>query len=662
MINQPAEPPVQPGPDPEGPARPARPRAVRVRARTRGRTRAERRTETPPGPVRHPGPRVHLRPRGDRAAQAGAPGAAAAPGSSGRTDDQTRPDGRTRTAGLARTAERARADTTGAHAPDRAPERAPDPEPSRRPSRHGDQAPGDTPTPARAGRRPRAARPLVLLAAFVCAACGLVYELELVALGGYLLGDSVTQTSVVLSVMVFAMGVGSLAAKRFTHRPATFFAVVECALAVVGGLSVLALYSCWAWLGRYQVAMIGLTCAIGVLIGAEIPLLLTLLQRIRREEAGRAAADLFAADYIGALIGGLAFPFVLLPLLGQATGALLTGAVNAVAGAAVVLWLFRDEPGRRARPLLWTGCGAVLAVLALAAACTGAIERAARQALYGGPTRQAVQSRYGELVLTGAARVPAQGAADQPLRLYLAGRLAACGQDEYRFHEALVHPALAGAGDGRVLLFGGGDGLALREVLRHRGVREVLVVTLDPALPALARTDPALAALGGHSFADPRVRLVPADPLAWLRADGGAERFDAVLADLPAPERAARSEYHATEFYQLAAARLAPAGRLAVPAPAGPGLWTVEAGLRAAGLATVPFPVPGRGPACDPDGSGDRAAVLLAARDQRPALALAPDAPPPRSLTPERLAAAAAALAAERPTPLPPPSTLLHPR
>ncbi|WP_035847298.1 polyamine aminopropyltransferase [Kitasatospora azatica] len=536
--------------------------------------------------------------------------------------------------------------------------------------------PRATRRPPRPARRPRKARFLVLLAAFVCAACGLVYELELVALGGYLLGDSVTQTSVVLSVMVFAMGLGSLAAKRFTHRPAVSFALVECALAVVGGLSVLVLYASWAWLGRLQpavlaqLAMVALTFLIGVLIGAEIPLLMTLIQRIRREEAGRAAADLFAADYVGALIGGLAFPFLLLPALGQATGALLTGAVNAVAGAAVVLWLFREEPGPRARLLLWTGCGVVLAALAVAAACTGAIERAARHALYGSAPRQAVQSRYGEIVLTGdgppspaarpADRVPEQHA--EPLRLYLAGRLAACGSDEYRYHEALVHPALAGGADTRVLLLGGGDGLALREVLRHRRVTEVLVVTLDPALPALARTDPALAALDEHSFADPRVRVVTADPLTWLREDTGTERFDAVLADLPAPERAARSEYHAAEFYGLAAARLATAGRLAVPAPAGPGLWTVEAGLRAAGLWTVPFPVPGRGPACDPAGSGDRAAVLLAARDSRPAPALAADAPAPRSLTVPALGAAAEELATHRPEPLPPPSTLLEPR
>src|SRR4051812_50165427 len=80
-----------------------------------------------------------------------------------------------------------------------------------------------------------AARALVLAAVFVCAACGLVYELELVALASYLIGDSVTQASVVLSVMVFAMGIGSLAAKRLRWHAAAGFGAVEAALARVGG-------------------------------------------------------------------------------------------------------------------------------------------------------------------------------------------------------------------------------------------------------------------------------------------------------------------------------------------------------------------------------------------------------------------------------------------
>lgn len=103
--------------------------------------------------------------------------------------------------------------------------------------------------PAALPVRPRTGRLLVLATVFVCAACGLVYELELLALGSYLIGDSVTQASVVLSVMVFAMGVGSLLAKALRARPAFGFALVEAGLALLGGLSAIALYASFAWLG-----------------------------------------------------------------------------------------------------------------------------------------------------------------------------------------------------------------------------------------------------------------------------------------------------------------------------------------------------------------------------------------------------------------------------
>ncbi|WP_457033399.1 spermine/spermidine synthase domain-containing protein, partial [Kitasatospora sp. P5_F3] len=502
----------------------------------------------------------------------------------------------------------------------------------------------------RPGRgRARPARLLVLLAAFVCAACGLVYELELVALGGHLIGDPMTQTSVVLSVMVFAMGVGSLSAKRLTRRPATSFALVECALALTGGLSVLLLYSVWAWLDRYGATMagvVGTTFLIGVLIGAEIPLLMTLIQRIRREDAGRAAADLFAADYVGALVGGLAFPFLLLPLLGQTDGALLTGAVNAVAGAAVVLWLFRDEPSPRTRVLLWAGCGLVLVVLAVAAAFTGVIERAARNALYGAQVRLAIQSRHQEIVLTGSAsgsepeaRVPPQRA---PLELYLNGQLTVCGPDEYREHEALVHPALGSGPVGRVLLLGGGDGMALREVLGQAAVRDVTVVELDPAVPELVRRDAALSALSRRSLEDPRVRLVTAEPLHWLRSAGSYDVVLSTLRGLP---------YDSREFYGLAARALAPGGRLAVRTDT---VWSTEATVRAVGLHTVPYAAADGTRSCPAGPRGPETFVLAARTPPRLALAT-----PTRSLTTESLLGAAGRLAAQRPERVPEPRSLL---
>ncbi|MFF9147823.1 polyamine aminopropyltransferase [Streptomyces sp. NPDC014861] len=549
--------------------------------------------------------------------------------------------------------------------------------------------------PTRVRRRPppRPRPPVrwpVLVVVFVCAACGLVYELELVALASYLIGDSVTQASVVLSVMVFAMGIGSLLAKRLRCRAAVGFGLLEGALALIGGTSALVLYACFAWLGESRWVLVAFSLAIGVLIGAEIPLLMSLIQRapersVPTGRAGRAGgpappgdpddaagtvADLFAADYVGALVGGLAFPFLLLPWLGQLTGALVTGAVNAVAGAVLVLWFFRRDLTARTRALVVGVNLAVLGVLATATVLVDDFEEAARRAVYGERVRVAVHTDLQEVVVTGGP--------EDPPDLYLDGRLRVSGADEHRFHEALVHPAMNGP-HARVLIVGGGDGLAAREVLRHPGVRSVSVVELDPGLVRLARTDPALAALNGQAFRDPRVRVVHADAFNWLRATSGRvqERYDVVISDLPDPGITRSTKLYAQEFYGLAAGVLADGGRLVVHA--GPATdrprtyWTADATLRAAGYATRPYSAEGGTPgfAAGPDradrDSGTRHepddwGFLLAVRGTRPpTLGLAADTPPLRSLAPRDLAAAARRAERTRITGLPP-STLVHPR
>ncbi|MFC5802126.1 polyamine aminopropyltransferase [Streptomyces formicae] len=491
---------------------------------------------------------------------------------------------------------------------------------------------------ARPPVRPGAGRFFVLLVVFVCAACGLVYELELVALASYLIGDSVTQASVVLSVMVFAMGLGSLFAKRLRCHAAVGFGLVEAALALIGGCSALVLYAAFAWFGEARYALVGFSLAIGVLIGAEIPLLMTLIQRASRRtdgehDAAGTVADLFAADYVGALVGGLAFPFLLLPWLGQLTGAMLTGAVNAVAGGALVLCLFRRDLSRRARWWLLIGNVTVLALLATATALAADFESAARRAVYGEPVRVAVRTGQQEVVLTGAR----QG----PLDLFLDGRLRVSGREEARYQPALVRPAMRGP-HARVLVLGGGDGLAAREVLRHPGVRTVTLVERDPGMVRLARTDPALSALNGEVFRDARLRVVYADAFAWLRGavrggDGGGG-YDVVIADLPEPGTAPGAKLYSQEFYGLTAGVLADGGRVAVHAGAigadAHAYWTVESTMRAAGLATTPYHAPAH-PA--------RAFILATA------------GPPPG------LGPGVVDLAPERMTGLPP-STLVHPR
>ncbi|MGW4200123.1 polyamine aminopropyltransferase [Streptomyces sp. NPDC004726] len=566
--------------------------------------------------------------------------------------------------------------------------------------------------------RPEAGRFLVLLVVFVCAACGLVYELELVALASYLIGDSVTQASVVLSLMVFAMGVGSLLAKRLRCRAAFGFGVLELALALVGGCAPMVLYASFAWFGQSHTVLVTFSLAIGVLIGAEIPLLMSLIQRISRRDADGTVADLFAADYVGALVGGLAFPFLLLPWLGQLSGGLLTGAVNAVAGGTLVLWLFRRDLTARSRGWLLAANALVLALLATATVLVDDFERAARQAVYGDQVRVALRTGVQEIVLTGGR--------SGPVDLFLDGRLRVSGEHAHRYHEALVHPAMLGP-HSRVLILGGGDGLAAREVLRYGGVASVTVVELDPGIARLAREDPALSALNGRSHSDPRMRVVYEDAFNWLRrprdtgpgsssvagssgarssvaGSSGARSgalsgaYDVVVADLPDPRITQSTKFYSQEFYGLVARILAPGGRLVVhpgPIAARPHTyWTVEATLRAAGFGTSPYRVPGPppvsgfaagpGPSSDGPSSGGRSSggpsrggsggrsggedslpqdwgMLLAAVGRAPQLGLGPDAPRLRSLT--RAGLVEYVWQAERTRrPGLPPSTLVHPR
>ncbi|MFE2555434.1 polyamine aminopropyltransferase [Streptomyces sp. NPDC059352] len=549
----------------------------------------------------------------------------------------------------------------------------------------------------RSPRSPRSARPPrsgdavrfpVLAVVFVCAACGLVYELELVALASYLIGDSVTQASVVLSVMVFAMGVGSLLAKRLRCRAAVGFGLVEAGLALIGGCSAMALYAAFAWLGESRYVVVAFSLAIGVLIGAEIPLLMSLIQRAagpgptkrarrqgqapsrEQDDAAGTVADLFAADYVGALVGGLAFPFLLLPWLGQLTGALVTGAVNVVAGGGLVLWVFRYDLTARSRALLIAVNVSVLALLATATVLVDDFEQAARRAVYGDQVRVAIHTELQEVVVTGGREGPPD--------LFLDGRLRVAGQDEHRYHEALVHPAMKGP-HARVLIVGGGDGLAAREVLRYAGVTAVTVVELDPGVVRLARTDPALATLNAQAFRDPRVRVVHADAFNWLRGatEHVQERYDVVISDLPDPGITPSTKLYSEEFYGLAARILTGSGRFAVHAGSVTDrphtYWTVDATLRAAGFATRPYSASGRTPgfAAGPDradraggterGPGDWGFLLAVAGDRPPALGLAPDAPRLRSLGPGTLEAAARRAERTRGAELPP-STLVHPR
>ncbi|EUA93627.1 spermine/spermidine synthase family protein [Mycobacterium ulcerans str. Harvey] len=342
-------------------------------------------------------------------------------------------------------------------------------------------------------------RTLLLAAVAACAACGIIYEIALLTLSTSLDGGGIVATSLIVAGYIAALGAGALLVKPLLAHAAIAFIAVEVLLGMIGGLSAAALYVAFAFIdGSTWVLALG-TALIGGLVGAEVPLLMTLLQRGRLAEAadtGRTLANLNAADYLGALIGGLVWPFVLLPHLGMIRGAAATGIVNLVAAAVVSIFLLRQVVSTRQLAMALCSLLAALGLLVTLLVHARDIETTSRQELYADPIIAYRHTSYQEIVVTRRGN---------DLRLYLDGGLQFSTRDEYRYTESLVYPAL-GDGARSVLVLGGGDGLAARELLRLPRIERIVQVELDPAVIELARTT--MREANGGALDDPRVQVV----------------------------------------------------------------------------------------------------------------------------------------------------------
>lgn len=420
---------------------------------------------------------------------------------------------------------------------------------------------------------------VLLFSVFVIASCGLVYELVAGALASYLVGDSVTQFSTVIGVYLFAMGVGSWLSRFVEGGVVRRFIEVEVMVGLVGGFAAAILFAVFAWLsGPFKPALYGLVFVTGVLVGLEIPLVMRILKD--HYAFKDVVSQVLSVDYLGALAVSLAFPLVLAPRLGLIRTGMLFGLLN-VAVAGWASWLFR---GQLARPgPLRAQC--VLAGLALLAGLLGAerLTRWAEENIYADDIIYAETTPYQRIVLTRWRN---------DVRLFLNGNLQFSSRDEYRYHEALVHPGLAALpGARRVLVLGGGDGLALREILKYSGVESVTLVDLDGRMTSLFSQVPFLAALNGGALTAAKVRVVNADALVWLERQ--EDFYDFVVVDFPDPTNYALGKLYTNAFYRLLEKRLSARGMMVVQATsplfARRSFWCVVETLRSVGLQPAPY-------------------------------------------------------------------------
>jgi spermidine synthase len=433
-----------------------------------------------------------------------------------------------------------------------------------------------------------ARRRMLLVSVIVVATCGLVYELISATMASYLLGDSVTQWSLVIGVYLSAMGLGSWLSKSIEDRIHDRFVQIQLLIAVVGGFSATALFLGFAQLDSVRPLLFGILVIVGTAVGLEIPLIMRIMRGYALKDL---VARVLAFDYLGSLAASLLFPLLLLPYLGLVRTAMLFGVLN----AAVALWAVRTFSGSLRRPR-WLQAQAllVLALLGGGIAWGKEIEDFGESQLYDFPVIFSQKTTYQRLTITRW---------QDDIRLFIDGNLQFSSADEHRYHESLVHPVMAAAAEARpqapegrrVLVLGGGDGLALREVLRHDDVASVDLVDLDPAMTELFSTHPVLERLNAGAFDDPRVRVHSADAMDWLARHGreGGQPFDVAIVDLPDPNNFSLGKLYTRAFYRLLGRNLRPDGVGVVqstsPYLAPRSFWCIVATLEAAELHPAPF-------------------------------------------------------------------------
>ncbi len=425
--------------------------------------------------------------------------------------------------------------------------------------------------------------PLLLVSVFVIATCGLIYELIAGTLASYLLGDSITQFSTIIGCYLFAMGIGSWFSRYINKNLLGFFIKVEILVGLIGGCSAALLFILFEHVYSFRLLLYFVVAVIGILVGIEIPILLRILKD--RFEFKDLVSKVFTFDYIGALFASILFPMVLVPYLGLVKSSFLFGIFNTMVAIWVLYAIKEEIPAKKLHKL---SAITVLIALMLGFAYSEKITSLSETNTYQGKIIFAESSPYQRIVLTKQA---------QDLRLYLNSNLQFSSVDEYRYHEALVHPVLSSLSNPkRVLIIGGGDGLAVREVLKYPSVESITMVDLDPAMTRLFSSNEMLMELNQKSLLSPKLTIHNRDAFLWLKelqAGNEKPRFDAIIIDVPDPSNFSVGKLYSVTFFKLLHSVMDKDSLVVVqstsPLVARKSFWCVSNTLDAAGFNTTAY-------------------------------------------------------------------------
>ncbi|MDQ0231388.1 polyamine aminopropyltransferase [Metabacillus malikii] len=413
----------------------------------------------------------------------------------------------------------------------------------------------------------------------IVSVCGIIFEVLFGAAGSYLLGDGVKQYTLTISLFLTGMGIGASISERVTKHLILSFVWIEYLIGIIAGFSTFLLFGVSAFLGdgMNSLFLYTVTLVVGALTGVELPILIRKANEIGVTVQKSTARVLFS-DYAGGLIGGILFVYLLRPEFGLVKTAFIVALINVT----IALWIliyFKKEILTFKRHF---SAGIVIFLLLVVGIFIG--EETAftfEQKLYRDPIIYTEQTEYQQIILT-----KEQG----DVRLFLDGQLQFSSSDEYRYHETLVHPAMATAQKKEnILILGGGDGLALRELQKYDEVKSMTLVDLDPEVVELGKTHRDLVKLNEGAYEDERVKVVNDDAFQFVKHS--KQFYDVILVDLPDPNNESLSKLYTLEFYQLLRNHLIPGGSLMIqatsPTFATEVYWSIDKTVQAADLNTA---------------------------------------------------------------------------
>lgn len=419
---------------------------------------------------------------------------------------------------------------------------------------------------------------ILKISLFATGCAGIVAEFVLSTLATYLIGNAIFQWTIVMSLMLFAMGFGSRISRFFYIGLLDTFILIEFALSVLCAISAQVAYGISVFTSAISFIIYIQAFVIGMLIGLEIPLVIRLNQFY--EELRINISAVMEKDYYGALIGGLAFAFFALPYLGLTYTPIALGAINFLV-ASLLMWRFFSLLHRKIlMPVLFA---MVLCVLVMLAIFAEPIQQFGEQAKYKDKVIYSEQTRYQKIVMTRWKTY---------YWLYINGQEQFSTYDEEKYHEPLVHPAMAlSANSDHVLILGGGDGLALREVLKHSNVKKVTLADIDPAMTDLAKTHPVLLSINNGAMLNSKVEIIHMDAAKFIRDHDLL--YGVIIIDLPDPDSIDLMHVYSISFYRQILKHLIRGGILVTQATS-PYFSTqafqcIIKTIQAAGFAVLPY-------------------------------------------------------------------------